>query len=110
MDCSIEGAFKLYRSLLDQLPQRGFYVLFLKDGYSLIMPMTAVDTFEEAIAVPQREDHLKVILNGKRPYKLWWLGGEEIVLVAEYSTIEEMKLRQDAAFVELSCSGPNLAY
>ena len=62
---SMLTVFAQYRSLLDQLPERGFYVFFLKHGYSMILPMKAVDTLEEAQAVPERPEHTKVILTEK---------------------------------------------
>ena len=40
---SMLTVFAQYRSLLDQLPERGFYVFFLKHGYSMILPMKAID-------------------------------------------------------------------
>lgn len=108
MEHSVTSAFRLYRTVLDQLPEAGFYVFFLKDGYNLIMPMTACETRQEAAAVEEREGHTKVVLDGKRPYRLWWLTEEEIVFVSEHTSRAEMLLRQSVANIDLVESGPSM--
>lgn len=94
MDLTTEQMFATYRAVLDQLPQAGFYVVFMQDGNSMLMPIKAVDTVEEARAIPERPKHIKNILNGKKPYRLWSLVDDKVMLVDQYSTREEMMLRK----------------
>lgn len=105
--------FGQYRTIIDQLPQRGFYVLFFKDGYDLIMPLTAVEDRAEAQAIPARKDHIKVVLDGSKPFRLWFLGPSlgtgkgTINLVAEHSTRDLMELQASISAVVFQPSGPH---
>lgn len=102
--------FAQYRTILDQLPQAGFYVAFLKDGYSLMMPLKAVDTLEEARNVPDRPDHVKVVLDGKKPFRLWYVNAETetIQLVSEHATRDEMTLKASNLPCKMQQSGPSV--
>lgn len=111
---SMLTVFAQYRSLLDQLPERGFYVFFLKHGYSMILPMKAVDTLEEAQAVPERPEHTKVILDGKKPYRLWFIGVPDfegkfgLTLVSEHGSRDELDLKLGTSPAALEPSGPGV--
>lgn len=107
-EINVHSVFALYRTLLDQLPERGYYVFFLKNGYNLILPMTAVDTLAEAAAVPQKAGHTKVVLNGRRPFRLWQLDFGEIQLVNEYDTRELLDVAAIARPMRAFKSGPGL--
>lgn len=101
-------AFILYKIMLDQLPQVGYYVLFFKHGVSLMMPITSVETIAEAENVADRPDHHKVILTGSTPYRQWQLGvkGAPVILLAEFDTKEKLDFAVSLKKTKTYMSGP----
>ena len=98
--------FLAFKTVFDQLPQIGAYAVHLKDGVHVIMPFQSFDTVDEAKAAPDREGHVKVVLNGTKPYRLWWLTERDLVLVGEYATDAELKLKQTTSPCTFLPTGP----
>ena len=110
----LKPIFSTYRALLDQLPERGFYVLFFKEGVSLMLPMNTFETREEVNAVEDRPGYTKVVLDGRFPFRLWFLGLPTmtteggITLVSEHPTRDELELKAGTSKIEFLKSGPGV--
>jgi len=106
---TVEDHFTMCRALLDQLPGVGYYVLFVVNG-TLNLPITAVETQAEALSAEAHEGAHKIILTGKRPYRLWRLGVKDmpIMLLAEHSTFASLQNDAHARSYAVHQSGPDV--
>lgn len=110
----LKPIFATYRALLDQLPNYGFYVLFFKEGVSLMLPMKTFETRAEVKAVEERDGYTKVVLDGRYQFRLWFLGLPTstteggITLVSEHLTKEEMDLKASTSRINFMKSGPGV--